>query len=131
MKLTISAIRRKDQPSKFGGVWTVVQVKFDGVENPKYGYDLKGFQKDYVAKLKEGDKIEGYISKGSYTGKNGIVETNYFNKITAEYVYGLLLKINPNIETSLAKSSAPSPMIAKAETSVEYPSDENEEDPGF
>ena len=100
MKLKIQAIKRKEMPSSFGGTWTIVSVKFEGMENPEYGYDLNGFGK-FADKFKVGDTIQGYFSTQSYVSKkDGLTkQTKKFNKITAEYVYDLLLKINPAIES--------------------------------
>jgi hypothetical protein len=106
MKLKINAIRRKEMPSSFGqGTWNITSVKFEGIENPQYGYDLNGFGKK-ADKLQVGDTITGYISTKSYQKKDGTIGTNQlFNAITAEYVYGLILKMNPEIENIKTKES--------------------------
>jgi len=122
MKLKISKIKRTERPSNYGGTWTLVSVIFDGIQNPKFGFDLKGYGKS-AEKFAEGTVIEGYMTKGSYQGKNGPVETNQFNKITPEYVYGLLLKIKPDIE------GTPAPKVEKTEVVEEEAP--VEEDPGF
>jgi len=120
MKLKIQDVRRREMPSKFGGnVWTITSVKFEGVENPQFGYDLKGFSKK-ADEVKAGDVIEGYMTTGSYAGKNGPVTTHQFNKISAEYVYNLLLKLSPDIEASTKNEPVqPKAQIQKVEQAVD------------
>ena len=93
-------------PSKFGGTWTITSVKFADHTNPMYGYDLSGFGKR-ADNIKEGDILTGYISTKNYTGKDGTPKTSsIFNAITPEYVYGLVLKMNPEIETVNTKPAS-------------------------
>jgi hypothetical protein len=106
MRAKIQAIRRKEMPSSFGGKpWNITSVKFDGIENPQYGYDLAGFGTK-ADKFQAGDVISGYISTKVYTKKDGTQGSNQvFNAITPEYVYDLILKMNPEIENIQAKES--------------------------
>lgn len=108
MKLKINAIRRKEMPSSFGGKpWSITSVKFDGVENPPYGYDLNGFG-NKADKLVVGDTVTGYMSTKTYQKKDGSMgSNNIFNAISAEYVYNLVLKMNPEIENIKAAQVAP------------------------
>lgn len=111
MKLKISAIKKTEKPSQFGTKpWIVTSVKFDGVENPQYGYDLKGFGKKEES-LKVGDVLTGYTSTRTYQKKDGTTGVSYmFNAITPEYVYELLLKIDPLIETQVAQAKPAAPV---------------------
>jgi hypothetical protein len=104
MKLKIQAIQKKDMPSKFGGTWKIAKVKFEGIENPEYGYELKGFGSKTIESLIPGKEIIGYFSSYQYQGKESLVNVKTFNKITAEYVYDLLLAMNPSIEESPAST---------------------------
>ncbi len=136
MKLKINAVKRKEMPSSFGGKpWSITSVKFDGIENPVYGFDLAGFGTK-ADKLVVGDVISGYISTKTYTKKDGSQGSNQvFNAISAEYVYGLILKMNPEIENIQTKPSvaATIPNLgARVNTAVEMPTDEiNPEDIPF
>lgn len=96
MKKVIQAIRRKEMPSKFGGTWTIVEAKF--TDEPNKVYELKGFNKKMMETISNGQTLQGYETIRSYQGKNGPVQINIFNAITAEYVYELILKIRPDVE---------------------------------
>lgn len=97
MRKIVKAISRKDMPSQWGGTWQIVKVKF--VDTGDQIFELQGFSKQEKENLKPGEEIAGYVSQRSWNGKNGQVITDTFNKITAEYVYGLLLKLKPDIES--------------------------------
>lgn len=123
-------------PSQFGGTWTIVSVLFENHENPQYGYDLMGFGKS-ADSLKIGDTICGYITTKNYNSKkDGSLRTSYtFNKMSAEYVYKLLLKMNPEIEN--IKTSASVRTTPPVQRVVEQPDDiqpdwgDQGNDPGF
>lgn len=130
MKLKIQDIRKRDVPSQFGGVWTIYSAKFEGVENPQFGYDLAGFGKS-AERLKAGDTVVGYITTKNYNDKKtGQLRTAYtFNKVSAEYVYGLILKMNPEIENIGNDKLAPPPKVDAATPgwdSQDVPGDEGE-----
>lgn len=104
MKLKIQAFKKKDMPSNFGnGTWSVIDVKFEGIENPEYGYSIKGFSKGITDKLQNGQVLTGYFDTEHYTKKDGSPGSKkVFKAITPEYVYDLLLKRFPDIETGQA-----------------------------
>lgn len=134
MKAKIQAIRNRQMPSQFGGTWTIYSVMFENHQNPQYGYDLSGFGKR-AENLKVGDTISGYITTKNYNSKkDGQLRTAYtFNKITPEYVYDLLLKVYPSIETMSTKKETASPSPSFPTPPVghdESPSWDND-DPGF
>ena len=93
----ITAIRNKDIAWS-GGVFKKYEVRTD-----KTGTDILELRlgPKRNEKVKIGDLIEGYVESGSYTGKNGIVNFKMLKAISAEYVYKLLLKLNPEIESLL------------------------------
>lgn len=97
MKVTIKKFRVKSMPSKFGGTWNLIEAQFN--ETGEDVYQLSGFGSKFTEKLKIGDVLTGYVSERTWTGQNGPQTSKNFNKITAEYVYDLLLKMNPNIES--------------------------------
>lgn len=110
MKTRIQAFKKKDLPSKFGsGVWTVASVKLDGMENPEYGFKLVGFSKDIVANLAVGQELVGYVSVERWTDKTtGNIRTSpTFNAVDASYLYDLILKIAPQIESHPETGAAP------------------------
>jgi hypothetical protein len=65
---------------------------------------LKGFGSKTIESLIPGKEIIGYFSSYQYQGKESLVNVKTFNKITAEYVYDLLLAMNPSIEESPAST---------------------------
>ena len=93
MTYTISKFKVEVLPSKFGGTWNLIKCKF--VETGDTVYELNGYGSKFSERVKIGEKIKGYESVKTWNN----VETKILNKITAEYVYDLLLKINPDVET--------------------------------
>ena len=108
MKVKIQAFKKKDLPSKFGGgTWTVADAKFDGVNNPMYGFKLVGFSKETIANLAVGQELVGFFSKKSYVGKDGTMQSSdTFNAVDVNYVYDLILKIAPEIESTPGQAPA-------------------------
>lgn len=88
MKTKIVAIKRKEMPSKWGGTWTIAQVKLEGFSDKIF--ELSGYGSKQLENLKAGDSITGYVSQREWQGRDGVVVTPTFNKITAEYIYGEL-----------------------------------------
>lgn len=104
MQYKISGVRLKELPSKFGGTWKLAEVKIEGRGDTKF--ELQGYGSKFVEKIKEGEVIHGYESTKTY---NGVV-TPTINKITAEYVYDIVMKM---------QDSRGEPQL----TSAVYPSD--------
>jgi len=134
MKVKISAIKKKMLPSKFGsGTWTVADVKLVG-QGEKI-FNLVGYSSKFIENLVVGNEISGYVSSRSWTGKNGTVESPTFNKITAEYVYELVLKLSPNVESieqnTIKTTTIPSNTQDEWETAPESTGSQSNEDPGF
>ena len=95
MDFKITRIRLKEMPSKFGGTWKLAAVKVEGHGEDRF--ELSGYGTKYIEKLAEGSVIRGYESSKTY---NNIV-TKTINKITAEYVYDLLMAMrNPSVGTT-------------------------------
>ncbi len=94
-QIKITAIRSKDITWS-GGVFKKYEVKTDKTGDAIV--ELRIGDKA-AAKVQAGHTIEGYLSDASYTGKNGKVDFKVLKKIDAEYVYKLLLKLAPGIET--------------------------------
>src|SRR3990167_5753931 len=95
MKLTISGIQKKVMPSKWGGTWTVAKIKAQETENNIY--ELSGYGSRFIENLKVGDVIKGYEDYRRWFSQNGVENTTTtFNKITAEYVYDLLMNLKSN-----------------------------------
>lgn len=94
MKATITAIRQKEMPSKFGGTWKLTECKLtgDGLK-PTEVYQLAGYSTKTVEYLKAGSEIIGYPDCREWQGKEGVQTTLTFNKISAEYVYDLLMQM--------------------------------------
>jgi len=109
MKVTIKAFKIKTMPSKFGnGTWNIVQAKFK--ETGEEVFDLKGFPKKITESPAAGTVLTGYISSRNYNDKNGNLRTSKdFNAITANYVYDLLMKMNPEIENIKTTSTTEQP----------------------
>ena len=105
MKLTLKAFKIKTLPSKFGnGTWNIVQAKFK--ETGEEVFDLKGFPKKITESPTVGAVLTGYISSRNYNDKNGVLRSaKDFNAITAEYIYNLIIKMNPEIENIKATQS--------------------------
>jgi hypothetical protein len=104
MRVTVNKFRSEQMPSKFGGTWNIVEAKFN--ETGEDVYQLKGFSGKFLENLKQGDVLIGYVTKNEWQGKNGPGFSLVFNKISAEYVYSLLLKLAPDIE-GVAVATAP------------------------
>ncbi len=95
MKFKILAIRNKDI------VWSGGTFKKYEVKTDQTGADIiesqLGLKKN--EKLKVGDIVEGYLGDNTFNSKNGPVTVKVLKAITAEYVYKLLLKLDPDIES--------------------------------
>lgn len=103
MKVKVQAFKKKDMPSKWGGTWTIVNTKFEGMANPEFGYQLSGFGKDKVKNLEIGQTLVGYMGQRPWTDKNGNPQiTKTFNAISPEYLYDLILKIDPHVEQNVS-----------------------------
>ena len=86
-------------PKRDGGTWQKTEVKTDqtGEQILEIG---RGIEKNVKDNLKKGDSIVGYIEKRPWTGRDGQTRYNMvLNGITAEYVYDLLLRVNPDVES--------------------------------
>lgn len=90
-KIKITAISKKDMPSQYGGTWQIVRIKVDG--QGEEIFELNGFGKNEKEKIAIGSELQGYFSERTWQGKNGSQTTKTFNKITAEYVYDLLMEM--------------------------------------
>ena len=86
MEFKITGVKTKEMPSKFGGTWKIVQVKVEGRDEI---FELSGFGDKMLEKVKAGDTVKGYENVKDW-GKG---KTNQICKITAEYVYDLLMKM--------------------------------------
>ena len=100
MQYKITGVRVKELPSKFGGTWKLAEVKVEGRGDTKF--EMQGYGSKFVEKIKAGDIIKGY--EGSKTYNN--VTTPTINKITAEYVYDMLMEMKGTPETSVAPAPA-------------------------
>lgn len=105
MKIKITAVRFKDI-AWTGGTFRKYECKTDKTGDTILELRLG---KDANAKAKVGDVIEGYIEDGFYMGKNGKVDTKTLKRISAEYVYKLVLKLDPNIEGVTTAETLPEP----------------------
>lgn len=116
MKLKLIAYKKKESPSNFGpagSTWTQVSAKFEGVENPQYGYELRGFSKNQIKDLKEGQMLNGYFETRTYQKKDGTMgSSELFKAVSVDYLYDLLMKINPAVE-----GGAKNPTIAEQKDS--------------
>lgn len=122
MQARINAFKKKEMPSKFGGTWTITNVKFDGIDNPEYGYELVGFDKKTIENLQQGQTLTGFMSHKSWTNKEGITQqTKTFNAVDANYVYNLLLKIAPQVETTPGVAPTATAPAQEAPTDEEIP----------
>lgn len=101
MQVKIAAVRIKEMPSKYGtGTWALAQVKLDG--RGEEVYELQGYGSEFVKKVQVGDWIKGYEASKEY---NGVV-TKTICKITAEYVYDLLMKMQGTSTEPVATQEA-------------------------
>jgi hypothetical protein len=100
MQAKVAGIRIKELPSKFGGTWKLATVKLEGHGEEKF--ELQGFGSKFVEKVKEGDVLIGYLGEKTFNGQT----TKTFNKISAEYVYGLLMEMKGTPETPIAPTPA-------------------------
>lgn len=91
----ITAIRSKDIVWS-GGTFKKFEVRTD--QTGQEIIELSVNQKR-AEKVKVGDSIEGYIEDKTFNSKAGPVTVKVLKGITAEYVYKLLLRHVPNIES--------------------------------
>lgn len=108
----VTAVKRTPIAKKDGtGMWTKVEIKTDqtGDKVLQLGYS---HQKNVKDNLKIGSVITGYVDSKTWesNGKSGV--NLVLEGITSEYVYGLLLKKFPDID-----SLASTPSVAKPEVS--------------
>lgn len=91
----ITAIRSKDV------VWSGGTFKKFEVRTDKTGSEILEMQigQKRSEKIKVGDTVKGYLSNNTFNSKNGPMTVKVLKGISAEYVYDLLLKIDPTIET--------------------------------
>lgn len=101
MQVKVTGIRIKELPSKFGGTWKLGTVKLEGYGEEKF--ELQGYGTKFIEKIKEGEVLKGYLGQKEY---NGTI-TKTFNKITAEYVYDMLMEMKGTPETPMAATPAP------------------------
>lgn len=97
MRKIIKAIKRQ-QMSGQNGPWTKIMLKFQDTGDQIFELG-RGFDKYTKERLAAGQELQGYVTQRTWQGQNGGGVTNTFNAITAEYVYSLLLKIKPDIES--------------------------------
>jgi len=114
-KFKVTGVKRTPIAKKDGtGTWMKMQVKT--VETAETVLELGfSFPKATKDNLKPGDVLTGYIESRPWesNGKNGV--NMILNGITAEYVYELLLKINPNADKLPNTPSVATP-VAPANT---------------
>lgn len=114
MKVTISAVSKKEMPSKFegGSTWSIVRVRLQG--HGEEVFELDGFGQKEKDKLVAGSILKGYFSEKTWQGKQGVQVTKTFNKITAEYVYDLLMEMKgtPVLDKKVAGSTGPAKVAA-------------------
>lgn len=101
MQFKITGIRVKELPSRFGGTWKLAEVKIEGQGETKY--EMQGYGTKFVEKVKAGDVVKGYLGSKTYNN----VTTPTINKITAEYVYDMLMEMKGTPETPMP-GAAPS-----------------------
>lgn len=135
MKYTVTGVKVTPIAKKDGmGTWNKIQVKT--VETGDQILDL-GFSvsKSVRDSIKIGTVITGYVESKPWTTSNGKSGVNLtLEGITAEYVYNLLLKLNPNLEGAAVKTAAPANLAGDATGSfgpaptamptIDYPSDD-------
>lgn len=98
MKYTVTGVKTTPIAKKDGmGTWNKIQVKTKetGEQILDLGFSVSKSVRDSVS---VGSVITGYVEQKQWSsnGKTGVNLT--LEGITAEYVYNLLLKLNPNIE---------------------------------
>lgn len=104
MTFKIIALRKKEMPSKFGDrPWFLTEVKLEGQGDKTF--TLKGYGRD---KIEKGSIVKGYLSTRKYQSQNGTGIAHELNKITAEYLYDLILKKFPDIENVQNQQNADS-----------------------
>lgn len=96
MQFKITGVRIKELPSKFGGTWKLAEVKVEGRGDTKF--ELQGYGSKFVERVKAGDILKGYEGKKEFNG----VTTPTINKITAEYVYDMLMEMKGTPEAPAA-----------------------------
>ena len=104
MKYIVTAIKRTPIAKKDGsGTWIKLQVKTQQTADQILDLGF-GFPKGTKDNLKVGDSLVGVVSSKPWSsnGKSGVNLT--LEAVTAEYVYDLLVKKFPDIE-SLASSA--------------------------
>jgi len=107
-KYTVTGVKTTPIAKKDGmGTWNKIQVKTveTGDQILDLGFSVSRSVRDSV---KVGSIITGYVESKPWTtasGKSGVNLT--LEGITAEYVYGLLLKMNPNLEGATTKVATP------------------------
>lgn len=94
MQVKVAGIRIKELPSKFGGTWKLGEVKLEGYGDEKF--ELQGYGSKFVEKIKAGDFLKGYMGTKEFNG----ITTKTFNKITAEYVYDIVMKMQGTPEVA-------------------------------
>lgn len=126
MKYTISAVKKTAIAKKDGtGTWSKVQVKTK--ETGDTIYELgNGHSKQFKDSVKSGDIVTGYISNDPWfktDGSQGGVNSR-LNGLTVEYLYSIILKLHPELDTELV--NAPT-----ATGKDEWAPEASPEDPGF
>jgi hypothetical protein len=104
MKYTIAGVKRTTLPKKAGGTWVKTEVKLKETGDQIYELNFSKYIKDGLV---QGTILNGYLSEKSWTGRNGVSITKVFNAIDAEYLYDMILKMNPAIEGSMSVAKAP------------------------
>lgn len=97
MRKIVKAIKRQ-QMSGANGLWTKILLKFQDTGDQIFELG-NGFGKYTKENLAIGQELNGYVSVRTWQGQNGQGSSNVFNGITADYVYSLLLKLKPDIES--------------------------------
>lgn len=132
MKYTIKAIKKTQMPKKDGmGTWQKVQVKTQetGEEILDLGF---GIAKNIKDNLKAGDVITGYIEKKPWTRSDGTVAYNtILNGVTADYVYELLLRAYPEIESLPAAPGQKAAASSEGEWETDTTTSDGNEGPTF
>lgn len=129
----ITAIRRKEVPytdKRTGQAksFTKTEVKTD--KTGELVYELGEGHSDATKKnIKVGDIISGFTAQVPWFKKDGSGQggvNNRLNGVTAEYVYRLVLKMNPNIEEEIPEDPR---KIPENEWTDAPPADDSEEIP--
>lgn len=106
-KYNITGVKTTPIAKKDGmGTWNKIQVKTQetGDQILDLGFSVSKSVRDSIT---VGSIVTGYVDQKQWSsnGKSGVNLT--LEGITAEYVYNLLLKLNPNIEGPAVKTAAP------------------------